>query len=634
MVRITFPDGRSKDYDKLSTPMDIAMDISEGLARECVAATLDGEVVDMSHPIETDATLELLKFSDERAKHVFWHTTAHVLAQAVKHLYPDALPTIGPPIDEGGFYYDFANLQIKQEDLPALEQEMQRVIQEDYHPQRIEHESFEEVQELYKDNPFKIEIAKEYQEAGLSSYKQGDFIDLCKGPHIPRLGMIKAVKLTKLAGAYWRGDAANEQLTRIYGISFPKKKMLADHLEFLKQASQRDHRKLGKQHDLFGFEPVSPGNPFFYPKGAVVYNAFLDFLRDEYRKRGYEEVITPLMYDKQLWEQSGHWEHYREDMFFIQDGDHVQSLKPMNCPSHCLVYNRKQFSYRDLPVRIADFASLHRNELSGTLGGLTRVRKFSQDDAHIFCTPDQIKSEIAALIDFASYLYEDVVDMAFDHVELSTRPEKFLGEEKDWDAAEAALQEALEEHGLDFVINEGDGAFYGPKIDFHIRDAIGRTWQTATIQLDFQLPQRFECSYLGSDNQKHPVVMIHRALLGSLERFLGVFIEHCEGKFPLWCAPQQVRVLPITDDHASFASEVVALCEQRGLRAGVDARNESLAKKVREAQLDYVPYILVVGDEEVSGRLVNVRTRENEVRGTVGVDEFVSELVSQVADKS
>ncbi len=633
MITITFPDGRTQEYEKGVSALEIATGISKGLARECIVARVNEQLVDLTAAITEDASLELIKFSDARGKEVFWHTTAHVLAQAVTRLYPDAKPTIGPPIEEGGFYYDFANLSLKESDFEALEEEMKKVVEEDYAPTRVEHESFAEVKELYGDNPFKIQIAEEYADAGLSSYKQGDFIDLCRGPHLPRLGMIKAFKLTKLAGAYWRGDASNEQLTRIYGISFPDKKQLRKHLTFLEEAKKRDHRKIGKRLDLFGFESVSPGSPIFYPKGTVVYNAFLEFLRKEYRKRGYDEVITPVMYAKELWEQSGHWEHYRDDMFFVRDGDQEYSLKPMNCPSHCLVYNRKQYSYRDLPVRIADFAPLHRNELSGTLGGLTRVRKFSQDDAHIFCTPEQIKQEIADLIDFASYLYEDVVKMSFDHVELSTRPEKFLGEEEDWDQAETALQEALEEHGLDYIINEGDGAFYGPKIDFHIRDAIGRTWQTATIQLDFQLPARFECEYLGADNASHTVVMIHRALLGSLERFLGVFIEDCEGKLPLWCSPEQVRILPITDSHSEYARTVASQLQEAGVRVEVDQRNESLSKKVREAQLAYTPYILVLGDKEVSSQTVNVRTRDNEVHGTKPVSSFVEQVVQEVEDK-
>jgi threonyl-tRNA synthetase len=437
-----------------------------------------------------------------------------------------------------------------------------------------------------------------------------------------------------MSGAYWRADANNEQLTRIYGISFPDKKMLKKYLHVREEASKRDHRKLGTRLDLFGLEDVSPGSPFFYPNGTIVYNEFLSFLRTEYKKRGYQEVITPLMYAKELWEQSGHWEHYRDDMFiFDESGERTYSLKPMNCPSHCLIYNRTQYSYRDLPVRIADFAPLHRNELSGTLSGLTRVRKFSQDDAHIFCTVDQINSEIADLIDFAKYIYQDVVNMEFDHVELSTRPEKFLGEVEDWDKAEAALQDALESEGLDYVINEGDGAFYGPKIDFHIRDALGRTWQTATIQLDFQLPERFKCTYQGEDSRKHTCVMIHRALLGSLERFLAVFIENCAGKLPLWCSPQQVRILPITDEHEEFCSDVAFKLSQQDVRVHIDERNESLSKKIREAQLDYVPYILVVGDKEVEAGSVNVRTRDNEVHGTIAVNDFLKQVVDEIADK-
>ena len=633
MITITFPDKQTKQYKQGVSAMDIAVDISEGLARECVAAVVDGEVVDMSRPIKEDASLELLKFSDDRAKEVFWHSSAHVLAQAVMRLYPDAKPTIGPPIDQG-FYYDFASLSLNQEDLSRIEEEMKKIVKEDFTPKRIEHDSIDEVNELYGDNSFKMEIAREYEDSGLSSYKQGEFIDLCRGPHIPRLGMIKALKLTKMSGAYWRADASNEQLTRIYGISYPDKKQLKEYVTLLEEAAKRDHRKLGKRLDLFGLEDVSPGSPFFYPNGTIVYNEFLSFLRKEYKNRGYEEVITPLMYSKELWEQSGHWDHYRDDMFiFEESADKTYSLKPMNCPSHCLVYNRTQYSYKDLPVRIADFAPLHRNELSGTLSGLTRVRKFSQDDAHIFCTVDQIQDEIADLIDFAKYIYRDVVDMDFDHVELSTRPEKFLGEVEDWDVAENSLQSALESQGLDYIINEGDGAFYGPKIDFHIRDALGRTWQTATIQLDFQLPDRFGCVYQGEDSKKHTCVMIHRALLGSLERFLAVFIENCAGKLPLWCSPQQVRILPITDDHEVFAREVAALLVREDVRVHVDGRSESLNKKIREAQLDYVPYILVVGDKEVDAGSVNVRTRDNEVHGTVVVDEFVKQVVSEIADK-
>ncbi|MFT4250607.1 MAG: threonine--tRNA ligase [Candidatus Woesearchaeota archaeon] len=633
MITVTFPDGNKKAYEKGVSSLDVASSISEGLARECVACVVDGVVVDMLAALEKDCSVEFLKFSDSRAKEVFWHTSAHVLAQAVLRLFPDALPTIGPPIEQG-FYYDFANLSLKQEDLSRIEEEMKKVVKEDFSPQRVEHSSIKEVEKLYGHNAFKMEIAREYEDSGLSSYKQGEFIDLCKGPHLPRLGMIKALKLTKLSGAYWRGDAANEQLTRIYGISFPDKKQLKQYLTLLEEAAKRDHRKLGSRLDLFGFDDSSPGSAFFYPNGTVVYNEFLSFLREEYKKRGYQEVITPLMYAKELWEQSGHWEHYKEDMFVLEESQgKTYSLKPMNCPSHCIIYNRTQYSYRDLPVRIADFAPLHRNELTGTLSGLTRVRKLSQDDAHIFCTVDQIQSEIADLIDFAKYIYEDVVDMSFDHVELSTRPEKFLGEVKDWDVAESALKSALESQGMRYVLNEGDGAFYGPKIDFHIRDALGRTWQTATIQLDFQLPERFGCVYQGEDSKKHSCVMIHRALLGSLERFLAVFIENCAGKLPLWCSPQQVRVLPITDAHASFAQEVAASLQKESVRVRVDSRSESLNKKIREAQLDYVPYILVVGDKEVSDNSVNVRTRDNEVHGTIGVDDFVKKIVSEITNK-
>ena len=631
MITVTLPDQSTKSFETPVSPFTVAMSISEGLARNTVAAKVDGVLVDVTTPLTQDCSVELIKFDSPEGREVFWHSSAHLLAQAVLRLYPDAKPTIGPPIEDG-FYYDFAHLPIKQEDLEKIESEMKKIAKENFSVERIEYSSEHEALDAFKDNPFKQEIIKE-AEGGLSAYRQGEFVDLCRGPHLPRTGMIKAVWLNKLSGAYWRADADNEQLTRIYGVTFPDKKLLSEHKERLEEAKKRDHRVLGRRLDLYGFEDVSPGSPFFYPKGAVVYNELLSFLRAEYRERGYQEVITPLLYDKALWEQSGHWEHYRENMFLVSEEGHEASLKPMNCPSHCVVFNRTQYSYRELPVRIADFAPLHRNELRGTLGGLTRVRKFSQDDAHIFCRPDQIKKEIADLILFAHYLYRDVFRMEFNHVELSTRPEGFLGEIDTWNAAEAALEEALNESGVDFVINEGDGAFYGPKIDFHIRDALGRTWQTATIQLDFNLPERFSCQYLGEDSKKHPVVMIHRALLGSVERFLGVLVEHYAGKLPLWLSPVQVRVLGIADRHQAFAQEVVDTLNDAGVRAETDVRSETLNKKVREAQLDYVPYILVIGDQEVDARSVSVRTRDNVDHGAKPLDEFVADVVSRIEKK-
>lgn len=630
-ITVTLPDGSKKSFDTLITPFDVATSISEGLARATVAAKIDGVVVDITRPLTQDCAVELIKFDSKEGKEVFWHSSAHMLAQAVLRLFPNAKPTIGPPLEDG-FYYDFANLLLKQEDLEALEAEMKKIAQENLSVERIEYASKQEAKEAFSHNHFKQEIIDE-AEGGLSAYSQGEFVDLCRGPHLPRTGMVKAVWLHKLSGAYWRADAHNEQLTRIYGVTFPDKKLLAAHKEQVEQARKRDHRVLGRRLDLFGFDEVSPGSPFFYPKGTIVYNQLLSFLRKEYKKRGYEEVITPLIYDKALWEQSGHWDHYRENMFLITEGEHTASLKPMNCPSHCLVFNRTQYSYRDLPVRIADFAPLHRNELRGTLGGLTRVRKFSQDDAHIFCREDQIKSEISELIDFTNYLYHDVFKMEFDHVELSTRPEKFLGEEKTWNVAEQALQEALTDAQVDFVVNEGDGAFYGPKIDFHIKDALNRTWQTATIQLDFNLPERFSCQYLGEDSKKHPTVMIHRALLGSIERFFGVLVEHYAGKLPLWLSPVQVRVLGIADRHGEYAERVVQSLKDVGVRAETDVRSETLNKKVREAQLDYVPYILVVGDKEAEQGLVAVRTRDNVDHGTQPLDTFVSSVTEAITRK-
>ncbi len=630
-MELTLPDGAKKTVEKGTTGLDVARAIGERLAQAALVVAIDGELVDLSRPIEKDASIEIITFDDPRGKTVFWHSSAHLLAQAVKRLYPEAKPTIGPPLEEGGFYYDFANLPIKEDDLGRIEDEMKKAAKEDFPSERHEYKSKAEAEKDFADNPFKKEIITESDEE-LSSYRQGEYLDLCRGPHIPRTGLVNAVKLTKLSGAYWRADAKNEQLTRIYGITFPDKKQLKEYLERLEDAKRRDHRVLGKQLDYYGFEEVSPGSPFFYPKGAIIYNELLAFLRSEYPKRGYQEVITPLLYDKALWEQSGHWEHYREDMFILEDEGQTMSLKPMNCPSHCLIYNRTQHSYRDLPVRIADFAPLHRNELRGVLGGLTRVRKFSQDDAHIFCRQDQIKQEMAGLIDFAKYIYHDVMHMEFDRIQLSTRPEKFLGEVKTWDAAEKALTEVLQEAGLQFEINAGDGAFYGPKIDFSIKDALGRQWQTVTIQLDYQLPQRFDCVYTGEDNAKHHVVMIHRALLGSLERFIGVLMEHYTGKLPLWLSPEQVRVLPIADRHNDYAGKVVETLEEEGIRAAVDDKQDTLNKKVRDAQLAQIPYILVVGDKEEKDTSVTVRTRDGTVHGAESLGAFAARVSEAIAD--
>ena len=627
-ILITFPDGNARKYEEGVTPGEIAKEISEGLARVCVAAQVNDKLVDLDRPILENATLKLLTPKELAGIEVIRHSCAHVLAQAVKRLYPDALQTIGPVI-ENGFFFDFDNLEITEADLPKIEDEMRKIIKEKYPTHRKDYNSPEEAAEDYKDNKYKLELIAEHASKGLSSYAQGEYHDLCRGPHCPHTGFIEAFKLTRVAKAYWRGDANNKQLTRIYGLCFAKKAELEQHLKFMEEAEKRDHRKLGRELGLLMFHEYSPGAPFFLPKGAVIYRELMELIREEYRKRGYTEVITPLLYEKGLWETSGHWQHYRENMFLTQVEGRDFSMKPMNCPSHLLIYKNESHSYRDLPMRLADFAALHRNELSGTLSGLTRVRKFSQDDAHIICTPEQIEDELRNVLEFVDYIYKDIFKMEYS-VDLSTRPEAFMGDVAIWNKAEATLAATLESLGIPFNINKGDGAFYGPKIDIKVKDAIGRTFQCATVQLDFQLPLRFEATYEGADGQKHTPVMIHRAILGSLERFFGIMVEHFAGKFPAWLSPEQVRVLPIADRHNAFSTQVVKALRDAGLRATLDDRALTTNKKVREAELDKVNYILVIGDREVDAGTVNVRTRENQILGEKVLDDFRDELLEEV----
>jgi threonyl-tRNA synthetase len=485
---------------------------------------------------------------------------------------------------------------------------------------------------LFKDNPYKVELINEIPEHTVAVYQQGDFIDLCRGPHVPNTGMLKAVKLTKMAGAYWRGDANNKQLQRIYGISFADKKDLKEYLHRIEEALKRDHRKLGRDMDLISFHEESPGAVFYHPKGTVIYHELQKFIREEYWKRGFREVVTPLVYDKFLWQISGHWDHYKENMFTFTVDNKEVCLKPMNCPSHCLIYKTDLKSYKDLPLRIADFAALHRNELRGVLGGMTRVRKFNQDDAHIFCTMEQMDDELNNAIDFAKRVYDEVFHFEY-HIELSTKPEKSIGTKEQWDKAEQALQKALEKNKIHYKINAGDGAFYGPKIDLHIKDCLGRSWQLSTIQVDFQMPQRFELTYDGQDGKKHTPIMIHRAVLGAVDRFMGIIIEHYAGKFPIWLSPVQVKILPLADRFNAYAEKVREQFHNAGIRVEVDSRSESLNKKVREAQLAQINYILVVGEKEEAENTVNVRTRDNVVHGTKKIDVFMNELLNEIRDR-
>ena len=579
-----------------------------------------------------------MAFMDEDQKEFrasFWHTAAHLLGHAVLQLYPDAKRTIGPAIDSG-FYYDFfQETPFTPEDLEKIEKRMQEIAKGN-HPLFREDKSASEAKEFYKGNPFKLELIDEFAPGGqgtLSFYCHADYKDLCKGGHVENTGEIKAIKLLKTSGAYCRGDAKNQQLQRIYGIAFPSRDELKNYLKQLEEAEKRDHRKIGKELDLFSFHEVSPGSPFFHPKGTIVYLTLQNFLRSLYPSWGYQEVITPLIYDCELWKQSGHWEHYRENMFEVKMDSRDAAMKPMNCPSHIIIYKTNLRSYRDLPLRITDFAALHRNELKGVLGGLTRVRKFSQDDCHVFCTPEQVKGEIQSLIRNAQYVYEKVFGFCF-HVELSTKPEKAMGDPKLWEVAEKSLQEALDESNVKYKINPGDGAFYGPKIDFHIKDALGRSWQCGTEQLDFQQPERFNVEYEGGDGKKHRVVMLHRTVLGSLERFMGVLIEHYAGRFPLWLSPIQVKVLNITDNQLGYATKVVEKLKEAGLRVELDDRSLTLGKKIREAQLEQANFIVVIGDKEVQENSVNIRSRDAGVLGSKEVDVFITELLEEVKKRA
>ena len=632
-IKIALPDGSVREYKKGITAGEIAFDVGKRLGEDALIANVNGKLKDLFVPINEDSALRIITFKDKEGLEVFRHSTAHLLAHAVVELFSGVKLTIGPVVEEG-FYYDFdIDHHFTPKDLARIEQRMYEIVKKDYNVERIE-QSESEAKHMFKDNPYKIELIGEFhrEKQQISSYKQGDFIDLCRGPHIPSTGKIKAFKLTKIAAAYWRGDQKRQQLQRIYGISFPEKSMLEQHINFLEEAEKRDHRKLGKELEWFTFFEESPGAPFFYPKGAVIYNNLISFIRTEYRKRGYQEVITPLLYEKSLWITSGHWEHFKEHMFTLQSEGKDYGLKPMNCPSHILIYKSKSRSYKDLPLRIADFAPLHRNELSGTLAGLTRVRKMSQDDSHIFAAPEQIEDEISKVLNFTNYIYKKVFD--FDYkVELSTRPEKFMGKLEDWEKAENDLKKALDINKIQYDVKAGEGAFYGPKIDFHIKDAIGRNWQLATVQLDFQLPERFDATYIGADNTKHRVIMIHRALLGSIERFIGILVEHFAGKLPLWLAPVQVMILTVADRFEKYANEIMEEFEKNNLRVEVDSRTESVGYKVREAQAQKIPLILAVGEKEEKNGTVAVRTLDNKVYFDVKINDLVNETLECIKEK-
>lgn len=626
--------GEKRIFEDGMNALDIAGQISQDLKKRALAARLDGELIELVTPIHGDHELEILDFSDPEARKVLRHTASHVLAQAVKKILPEAKLAIGPAI-ENGFYYDFdVEKPFTPEILKQLEKEMNRIIKQNLRLERFElprEEALKLMEE--KAEPYKVELIHDLPEGEtISFYKQGDFVDLCAGPHLPSTGKVKAFKLQSVAGAYWRGSEKNKMLQRIYGTAFFEKAEMEEYLARLEEAKKRDHRKLGRELDLFAIMDEGPGFPFFFPKGMVLRNTLEDYWRQIHARHGYEEIKTPIMLSRTLWETSGHWDHYKENMYTTKIDDMDFAIKPMNCPGGILVYKRKPWSYRDLPCRSGELGLVHRHELSGALHGLMRVRCFTQDDAHIFMTPDQIRDEIKGVYQLIDEVYS-VFGFKY-HVELSTRPENSIGTDEMWELATQGLQGALDDLKVPYIINEGDGAFYGPKIDFHLEDSIGRTWQCGTIQLDMNLPERFDLTYVGPDGQKHRPVMIHRVVFGSIERFIGILIEHFAGAFPLWLSPEQVRIMTITDRADEAALSLKEQLENAGLRVETDLRNEKIGFKIREAQMQKVPYMLILGDKEVESGVASVRSRKEGDLGAMSPEALIEKLTKEVAEKA
>lgn len=630
MIKIELKDGAIIEVEKGSSIIDVAKKISEGLARVTLAGLVNGEVQDLRHKLTEDCKLEILTFDSLEGKKAYWHTTSHIMAQAIKRLYPEIKLAIGPSIDNG-FYYDFdTEKPFSEEDLIKIEDEMKKIIKEDLPLERFELPRKEAIKFMEeKGEPYKVELINDLPEdAIISFYKQGEFTDLCAGPHVAKTGNIKAVKLLTSSGAYWRGNEKNKMLQRIYGISYPKASQLEEYLNMLEEAKKRDHKKLGKELELFMITGEGPGFPFFLPKGMVLRNVLEDYWRKIHTLNGYQEVKTPVMLNEELWHRSGHWDHYKDNMYTTKIDEQDFALKPMNCPGGMLVYKSKMHSYKDLPIRMGELGLVHRHEKSGQLNGLFRVRCFTQDDAHIFCLPEQIESEIIDLMHLINQVYS-LFGFTYT-VELSTRPEDSMGSDEDWTTAENALRKALEHENMEYVINEGDGAFYGPKIDFHIKDSLGRDWQCGTIQLDFQMPERFDLNYIGQDGEKHRPVMLHRVVFGSIERFIGVLIEHYAGAFPTWLAPVQVKILTISDKQKEYADELVKQFMKEGIRAELDDREEKIGYKIREAQLQKIPYMLIVGDKEVEANAVGVRSRKDGDIGAMSVEDFINKIEEEI----
>jgi len=634
-VKIIFPDGREDFVVKGISLKEIAEQISKGLAKKAVAGKVNGKLVDVSYPISEESAIELLTLDSEEGLEVMRHTAAHILAQAVERLYGKGNVQFGiGPVIEQGFYYDMkCQESITQADLVKIEQEMQQIIQENL-PIHSYELSLEEAKAYFTEQhqPYKVELLESIPaDEAITIYEQGDFTDLCRGPHLPSTGYVKAFHLTSLAGAYWRGDSNNEMLQRIYGIAFAKKKDVDAHLHFLEEAEKRDHRKLGKQLELFMFSEEAPGMPFYLPNGQIIRQELEQFSREAQLKAGYQEVRTPLLMNQQLWEESGHWDHYQENMYF-SEVDHTNfALKPMNCPGHMLIYKQKLRSYRDLPIRLAEFGQVHRHEYSGALNGLLRVRTFCQDDAHIFVREDQVEAEMERAIRLIDEIY-GVFGFSYE-VELSTRPEKSMGEDAAWEMSEQALENVLARMELPYQVNEGDGAFYGPKIDFHIKDALGRSHQCATLQLDFQMPEKFDLTYVNADNEKLRPVVIHRAIYGSIDRFLGILIEHFAGAFPAWLAPVQAIILPVSSVHHSYANQLMDTFKEAGIRIEADYREEKLGLKLREAQMKKIPYLFVIGDEEEAKQTINVRKYGEKQSQSLSAIDVQKYLEKEIAEK-
>ncbi len=633
MIKVTLKDGSVLEVEKGTKVAEVARNISIGLYKKSLGAKVNGKRTELMQELNEDCKLEILTFDDEDGRWILRHTASHILAQAVKRIYPDVKLAIGPAI-ENGFYYDFdAEFSLTEEMLGKIEKEMAKIVKENLKLERFELPRAEAIKFMEDRNEdYKVKLIEDLPEDEIISfYKQGEFTDLCAGPHVESTSKVKVIKLLSIAGAYWRGNEKNKMLQRIYGTAYTKKADLDEYLNMLEEAKKRDHRKIGKELDLFSMHEEGPGFPFFHPKGMVVRNILENYWREVHTKADYDEIKTPMILSESLWHQSGHWDHYKENMYFTKIDDDDYAIKPMNCPGAILVYKNAIHSYKELPIRLAELGIVHRHEKSGALQGLMRVRCFTQDDAHIFLAMEQITDEILGVIKLIDSFYK-VFGFEY-YVELSTRPENSMGSDKDWETATNGLISALDAAGLPYKINEGDGAFYGPKIDFHLKDCIGRTWQCGTIQLDFQLPERFDLNYVGSDGEKHRPVMVHRVVFGSIERFLGILIEHYAGAFPTWIAPVQVRVMNISESQVEYTNRIVGMLKEEGLRVEVDIRNEKIGYKIREAQLQKIPYMIIIGDNEVKEEKISVRSRKEGDLGSLNVEDFLNRIQAEIKEK-